>query len=61
MILCITDWCPVLDRYGHPTGRKELLVSHGFDLDNYDRAVILPCEHPSQLGAKLINGEWYLV
>lgn len=51
-ILCITGMFDVTDHNGIPTGKKELLVSHGIDEDT-GKAVILPCEHPARLGAQI--------
>lgn len=51
-IICITGFFDVTDYRGRPTGKKELLVSHGVDEDT-GKTVILPCEHPARLGAKI--------
>ena len=60
-IVCITGLFSILDRNGWPTGKKELLVSHGIDEDT-GRSVCLPCEHPNRLGAVFdtILGEYVL-
>lgn len=52
MIICITGWFDKYDHNGIKTGQKEFIVSHGIDM-NTGRTVILPCEHPSKLGANL--------
>lgn len=43
------------------TGRMELVASHGVDLDT-DRAVVLSCDHPQALGARVDPemGEWVI-
>jgi hypothetical protein len=43
------------------TGRTEIIVSHGIDM-NTDKAVVLPGETPQSMGAKYDNtiGEWIL-
>jgi hypothetical protein len=51
----------VRDVNGNPTGRKELIVSHGVDYETL-KNVVLPQEHPRVLGAHYnttING-WVL-
>ena len=45
MIICITTW-----ERNPRTGKDELIVSHGVDLDT-DHAVTLPCQTPQSLGA----------
>jgi len=37
MILLITGWFDETDRYGHKTGKKLFLTSHGIDLDDNDK------------------------
>lgn len=61
MIICICNWFPVPDRYGLPTGRKELLVDYAVDEDT-GQSIVLPNEHPSKLGARFhaVLGEWVL-
>lgn len=61
MIICVTGMFDMYDRHGIPTGHKELLVSHGIDM-NTDKTVILPCEHPAKIGARFDGelGEWVL-
>lgn len=49
-IMVITHIVNELDRIGLPTGKKKLVASHGVDIDT-DRIVIMPNEHPTQLGA----------
>jgi len=49
-IICITGYYDKCDVNGIPTGRKELLVSHGINADT-DSVVILPQIHPHSLGA----------
>ena len=51
MIICITGWFDIYDRQGYKTGKKEFVVSHGIDTDNNDKIVVLPSEHPRDLGA----------
>jgi len=58
-VILICDWFDVIGRDGIKTGRKEYTVSHGVDLDTGSN-VILPCDHPRELGATNRNGEWYL-
>lgn len=60
-IICITCWTDQLGPQGRPTGRKELVVSHGINEDT-GRTVILPCEPPAALGATLDRNlnEWVL-
>lgn len=48
-IICITGWFDIYRR-GVKTGEKEFTVSHGIDEETL-AVVILPCEHPSKLGA----------
>lgn len=43
MLIVITGWFDKYDRFGHRTGTKEHLVSHGID-SKTDRNVIMPCE-----------------
>ena len=61
MIVCVTGDFPTYDREGHPTGKKEFVVSHG--IDEAGRTVILPNEPPTRLGAKFSTtlGEWVLL
>ena len=59
MIICITGW---LDRYkGGIKVDREFVVSHGINPET-DEMVILPCEHPSRLGAVFNNeiGEYVI-
>ena len=60
-ILCVTGWFDVYGKDGLATGDREFVVSHGVNLLT-GRDVVLPCEHPSTLGAKKdeATGEWYL-
>lgn len=60
MILLITGWFYNRTE-GSSKGQKEFLVSHGIDLET-DQVVILPNEHPKNLGAILdVNsGEWVI-
>ena len=51
MIICITRWFDIYDRQGYKTGKKEFVVSHGVDTDNNGKIVVLPTEHPRDLGA----------
>jgi hypothetical protein len=59
-VICITGTFDVLKR-GVPTGAKEFVVSHGIN-EETGRTVILPTEHPAQLGAKFDRQlhEWVL-
>ena len=61
MIILITGLFEIYDRDGNPTGKKELLVSHGIDTLT-DKTVIVSCEHPSKLGARFSMGygEWII-
>lgn len=61
MILVITDWFPVYDRYGYKTGEKEFSTNYGIDLET-GRTVVLPEEHPRKLGAIFNNelNEWVI-
>ena len=60
-IICICKNFPILDRYGYPTGETEFLVGAAFDAET-GKAVIVPNEHPSQLGAVFdpSYGEWII-
>lgn len=60
MIICVTGLFDVY-RNGIPTGKKEFVVSHGYDTDT-DRDVILQCVPPLELGAKFDTDlqEWVL-
>lgn len=60
-IILITGKFPITDAQGFPTGRTELLVNYAFEEDTH-KPIIVPPEHPLNLGAKLdrtIN-EWVL-
>lgn len=59
-IVVITGYFDVMES-GRPTGKKELLVSHGVDEDTC-RTVVLPSEHPRELGAAFDSKlcEWVL-
>jgi len=59
-VLLICGLFDVYGKGGHKTGRQEFVVSHGVDLDT-DKTVILPCVHPSELGATHLGGnDWIL-
>ena len=62
MIICITGWFDIYDRQGYKTGKKEFVVSHGVDTDNNDKIVVIPNEHPRDLGAIFSEdiGEWVI-
>jgi hypothetical protein len=53
-VILITGFFDVLDSYGHPTGEKEFLASHGIDEDT-GKFVIVSQDHPNNLGAKFDN------
>lgn len=61
MIICVCKMFEVLDANKIPTWRKELLVDHVVDIET-GRSVIVPCSHPSTIGAKFNSeiGEWVL-
>ncbi len=62
MIILITGWFDEFDRYGHRTGKKEFLVSHGIDPDT-GRTVITSCDPPSRIpGARFDDDyqEWVI-
>ena len=60
MIICITGWFTKYDRFGLPNG-KEFLVSHG--VNEYLENIVLPQEHPKDLGAiyDTYLGEWIIM
>jgi len=39
-------------------GKREILVNRAWNDDG--KPVILPCEHPSKLGAMIYEGEWVI-
>lgn len=51
MIVLVTGWFDVRDKYGSPTGKKEFGTSHGVDMDT-GKMVITSTEPPDQLGAR---------
>lgn len=55
-VICICKNFPILDRYGYPTDKTELVIDSAFDADT-GKAVIVPIEHPSRLGA-VFDSEW---
>ena len=60
MIICITGNFPIYDKFGN-TGKTEFVVFHGYNIKT-GRNVILPCEHPTKIGAvydEKIN-EWII-
>lgn len=61
MIIVIADVWDVTDHLNIPTGKKELLVSHGYDTYT-GKTIILPQEHPRHIGAKfdMEMGEWVM-
>jgi len=62
MIILVTGWFSQYDSNGYPTGKKEFLVSHGYDTIT-DRTVILPCEPPNRFPGARFNaelGEWVI-
>lgn len=60
-IIVITGMFDIEDSYGHPTGRKELLASHGIN-ENDGSSVCLQPESPQSLGATYDNDlrEWVI-
>lgn len=60
MVILITCMAEIY-KDGYPTGRQELLVSHGIDAAT-DKSVTLPCEPPAALGGVFDSamGEWVL-
>ena len=50
MIVLVTGWFKVYDKYGYRTGKKEFGTSHGVDLAT-GAMVITSTEPPDQLGA----------
>lgn len=60
-IILITNKFPTTDERGFPTGRTETLVDYAID-EETGKHVVVPCDHPLNLGAKLDLGlgEWVL-
>lgn len=64
MIILVTGWFDVYDRHSIRTGKKEFVVSHGIDVDNDDRHVILPCVPPEQIEGSSFDrdlNEWVIL
>lgn len=62
MLIFVTNWFPILDRSGIPTGGKEFVVDYAIDSETLS-IVPVPNEHPENLGAVFSNeiGEWIYV
>jgi len=60
-IILITGTFRAKDSDGYQTGRKEFVVDHAFNEDT-DEPVIVPCEHPRNLGGIFDPqlGEWVI-
>lgn len=60
MVILITCMAEIY-KDGYPTGRQELVVSHGID-EATGRSITVSCEHPQSLGGVFDSqrGEWVL-
>ena len=62
MVVIIANWEREEDHSGFPTGKKVLIASQGYDTKDFDRPVVVPPQHPAQLGAvfDMKLGEWVI-
>ena len=58
-LILVTGEFEVVDDYGNPTGRTEVLVDYAINSDTLE-TVVVPNVPPSELGAKYDHdiGEW---